>query len=35
MRLQLKHLSKNISEATILTEHAKGETAFIPRILPI
>jgi hypothetical protein len=31
-RIQVKHLRKNIIETTILTEYAKGETVFIPRI---
>jgi hypothetical protein len=30
-RLLVKHLRKNIIEATILTEYAKGGTVFIPR----
>jgi hypothetical protein len=34
-RLQVKHLRKNIVEATVLTEYAKGEIVFISRILLI
>jgi ATP-dependent DNA helicase PIF1 len=31
-RLQVKHLRKNIIEATILTGYTNGETVVIPRI---
>jgi hypothetical protein len=31
-RLQVKHLWRNIIEATVLTEYEKGETVFISRI---
>jgi hypothetical protein len=31
-RLQVKHLRKKVTEITILTEYAKVETVFIPRI---
>jgi hypothetical protein len=31
-RLEVEHLNKNISEATILTEYAKREIEFIPKI---
>jgi hypothetical protein len=33
-RIQVKHFRKNIIEATILAEHARGETPFVS-IIPL